>query len=92
MNKSNLVRHMAHGTRLSRSSAEAAVNSTLPGIAGSLARKEAVSLLGFGTFAARRRPARNPRTGETVSIDASTTAVFKPGKALGADLKSGAAS
>ena len=85
MNKSDIVRHVAGETGMSRSAAEAAVNSMLSGIAGSLAREEAVSLLGFGTFAAKRRPARtarNPRTGETVPVAASTTAVFKPGKAL----------
>ena len=57
----------------------------LPGIAGSLARREAVTPPGFGVFATRDRPARagrNPRTGETVQIAASTVPAFKPGKPL----------
>ena len=44
-----------------------------------------VSLPGFGTFATRARPARtgrNPRTGESVEIAASTVLAFKPGKTL----------
>ena len=85
MNKSDIVRHVAGETGLTGSAAEAAVNSMLSGIAASLARGEAVTLLGFGTLAARRRPARtarNPRTGESIPVAASTTAAFKPGKAL----------
>ena len=67
------------------SAAEAAVNAMLSGIAASLARGEAVSLLGFGSFGTRNRPARtgrNPRTGETLEIAASTVATFKAGKPL----------
>ncbi|MCY4318425.1 MAG: HU family DNA-binding protein [Alphaproteobacteria bacterium] len=85
MNKSDLVRHVADETGLSRSAAEAAVNAMLSGIAGSLVRKDAVSLVGFGTFSTRSRPARtarNPRTGEPLSVPAATVAAFKPGKSL----------
>ena len=85
MNKSDLVRRIVGETGLTRPDAEAAVNSMLPGIAASLARGEAVSLSGFGTFGTRRRPActgRNPRTGETLEIVASTAATFKAGKPL----------
>ncbi len=85
MNKSDVVRHVAEETGLTRSAAEAAVNSVLSCVAGSLARGEAVSLLGFGTFGTRSRPARtgrNPRTGESLEISASTVATFKAGKPL----------
>ena len=95
MNKSDLAQHVAGETGMSRSAAEAAVNAMLSGIAGSLARDEPVSLLGFGTFAARHRPARtarNPRTGGTVAVAASTTAAFKPGKTLKDALNAGAGS
>lgn len=85
MNKSDLARHVAEETGMTRSGAEAAVTSMLSGIAGSLARREAVNLSGFGTFGTKRRPARtgrNPRTGETLDISASTVATFKAGKPL----------
>ena len=94
MNKSDLVGHVAGETGLSWSAAEAVVNAMPSGIAGSLARKEAVSLLGFGTFSVRQRPARtarNPRTGETVSVPASTVAAFKPGKSLKNTVNAGTA-
>ena len=95
MNKSDLARHVAGETGMNRSAAEAAVNAVLSSIAESLARDEPVGLLGFGTFAARHRPARtarNPRTGGTVSVAASTTAAFKPGKTLKDALNAGAGS
>ena len=44
-----------------------------------------VSITGFGTFETRRRNARdgrNPATGETIHIPATTVAAFKVGKGL----------
>ena len=79
------MRRIVGETGLTRPDAEAAVNSMLSGIAASLARGEAVSLSGFGTFGTRSRPARtwrNPRTGESLKIAASTTPTFKAGKPL----------
>ncbi len=85
MKKTDLVRHVAEEAGVTQVTAAAAVNAMLSGIAGSLGRGEAVSLSGFGTFATRDRPARtgrNPRTGESVEIAASTVPAFKPGKTL----------
>ncbi len=51
----------------------------------SLQRGEEVSLVGFGTFSVRPRAARsgrNPKTGETITIQASRVPSFKAGKAL----------
>ncbi len=45
MNKSDLVRYVAGETGMSRSAAEAAVNAVLSGIAGSLARGEALECI-----------------------------------------------
>jgi DNA-binding protein HU-beta len=42
-------------------------------------------LTGFGTFAVterKERKGRNPRTGEEMTIPASKTVKFKPGKGL----------
>ena len=85
MNKSDLVRHVAGEPGLTTRAAEPTVNATLSGATGSLTRGEAVSLLGFGTFATRSRPAwtgRNPRTGESLEISASAVTTFKAGKRL----------
>ena len=54
-------------------------------IGEALAEGQVVRVAGFGTFVAKNRPARagrNPRTGEAVSIPASTVPSFKVAKAL----------
>ena len=54
-------------------------------VAEELAKGGKVQLVGFGNFEVSERPARegrNPRTGETMTIAASKTPKFKPGKAL----------
>ena len=50
-----------------------------------LARNGRVELRGFGAFSTRARDARtgrNPRTGETVAVDAKRVPYFKPGKEM----------
>jgi DNA-binding protein HU-beta len=57
----------------------------LDGIADQLADGNQVVLSGFGTFETRERAARtgrNPQTGESIDIAASTSAAFKPAAAL----------
>ena len=51
MNKSDIIRHVAGETGLTRSAAETAVDSMLSCIAGALARDEAVNLLPKGVIA-----------------------------------------
>ena len=54
-------------------------------IGEALARGDTVTIVGFGTFARKSRPARedrNPRTGERIAIGASNSVSFKVGKAL----------
>ena len=95
MNKADLVRHVAGETGMNGAAAGAAVNAVLSGISEALARGEPVGITGFGTFAARHRPARtarNPRTGKTIPAAASTTAGFEPGKTLKNAVNAGAAS
>jgi integration host factor subunit beta len=50
-----------------------------------LVRGDRVELRGFGAFSAKERQARNgrnPRTGETVKVDAKRLPFFKSGKGL----------
>lgn len=54
-----------------------------------LAQGGRVELRGFGAFSTRSRDARtgrNPRTGETVDVDAKRVPYFKPGKEMRARL------
>jgi integration host factor subunit beta len=58
-------------------------------IAERLARGGRVELRGFGAFSTRARDARtgrNPRTGETVDVNAKRVPYFKPGKEMRARL------
>ncbi len=54
-------------------------------IVGRLQADGRVELRGFGAFSTRARDARtgrNPRTGETVDVDAKRVPYFKPGKEM----------
>ena len=85
MNKTELVAAMAESADLSKKDAEKAVKAFTDAVAEELAKGGKVQLVGFGNFEVSERPARegrNPRTGETMTIAASKTPKFKPGKAL----------
>ena len=85
MNKAELIDAVAVDADISKASAARAVDSLVAAITSSLKSGESVTLVGFGTFSVRERPARsgrNPRTRETIQIDASSMPVFKAGKAL----------
>ena len=85
MMKSDLSARVAAEASLSRADAETAVTAVLGSIGDALAKGETVSLAGFGTFTMKDRPARqgrNPRTGQSIEIAASTVPSFKAGKAL----------
>ena len=85
MTKANIVDAVATKTGVTKKAAEAAVNAALEAVTEALKAGDKVQLVGFGTFEAKERPARvarNPRTGEEITIEASKTASFKVGKAL----------
>ncbi len=85
MNKNDLIAAVANSTGLSKSDAAKAVDGVIDSIAGALAKKEEVRLVGFGTFSVAHRKAsmgRNPRTGEAIQIKASNQPKFKAGKGL----------
>ena len=85
MNKADIAGDLARRTGLGKAQAAGAVEALFAAIGETLAEGEAVRVAGFGTFAVKNRPARagrNPRTGEAVSIAASTVASFKAAKAL----------
>lgn len=61
------------------------VDTVFASITDALAKEGRVELRGFGTFSVKHRDARtgrNPRTGETVEVDAKVMPFFKAGKAL----------
>jgi DNA-binding protein HU-beta len=85
MNKNELIAAVAETSGLSRSDATKAVEAVFDTVTRTLANGDEVRLVGFGTFSVARRKAstgRNPRTGEPMTIKASTQPKFKAGKGL----------
>ena len=85
MNKQELINAIADETGLSKKDTESTINSFVNVVSNTLADKDKVQLIGFGTFEARERSARkgkNPQTGEVIDIPASIAPAFKAGKAL----------
>ncbi|MBQ9065302.1 MAG: HU family DNA-binding protein [Blautia sp.] len=85
MNKAELIEAIAEDTNLTKKQAEEAVKSFIDVVTGELKNGGKVQLLGFGTFEVAERAARegrNPQTGETMTIKASKSPKFKPGKAM----------
>jgi DNA-binding protein HU-beta len=81
MNKSQLVDALAD--RLGdRRTAATAVDALLQIVVDTVRAGDSVSLAGFGVFESRARAARvgrNPRTGDTVDVPATTVPAFRPG-------------
>ncbi len=84
MNKGDLINEVAKVVS-TKKEALAAVDRVFSTITKALKKKDAVRLIGFGTFkVAQRKPrkARHPGTGEEIKIKAKKVAKFVPGKAL----------
>ena len=85
MTKTDLVAKVADTAGLTKKDADKAVNAMLEAVTGALKKGDKVTLVGFGTFETRKRPARigrNPQTKEEIKIPATTAPAFKAGKAL----------
>lgn len=85
MNKSELITAVADKADISKADAGKALDAFVEVIAKALKKNDKVSLVGFGTFAIRKRAARvgrNPKTGAALKIAASKNPSFKAGKAL----------
>lgn len=86
MIKSGLVRRLAErDPRRTMLEVERTVNTIFDEIAAALARGDRIELRDFGAFSIKKRTARsarNPRTGESIAVEASVQPYFKTGKAL----------
>ena len=85
MNKNELVAKMAEKAGLKKTEAEKALKAFTETVAEELKNGEKIQLVGFGTFETSERAARtgrNPQTGETIEIKASTSPKFKASKLL----------
>ncbi len=84
MNRGELVAAVTEATSLPRVQVEATLSAVLEQIVNATAAGDKVTLLGFGTFEARDRAARegrNPATGQALQIAATRSVGFKVGTA-----------
>ena len=85
MNKKEFIGVIAAKAGVSKKDTEAVYDALFASIVETLKAGEKVQVTGFGTFEVRERPervAKNPRTGETVTVEASKAPAFKPGKEM----------
>ena len=89
MNKAELIEAVAKATQLSKKDAMNAVNAAITTIKKETKKPTGVTIVGFGSFNTVKRKARqgrNPRTGAKITIKASKSVRFRPGKAYKAIL------
>jgi integration host factor subunit beta len=93
MTKSELIEKLSYTAgSLNKKEAEVVVNTIFDSIGDALIGGDRVEIRGFGSFTVRERDARearNPKSGEIVSIPAKKTPFFKTGKELRARVDNG---
>jgi len=85
MTKLELVEFIAEKADLTKADAGRALDAVVEGVTKALKKGDKVSLVGFGTFSAKKKPARvgrNPQTGAEVKIPARVAPAFKAGNKL----------
>lgn len=83
MNKEELVQEIAKKSKVTQKEASDVLAAMLETIESSVSKGHKVTLVGFGTFEARKRAprmGRNPQTGKELKIPARTVPVFSAGK------------
>ena len=85
MNKAELIAKLADDAGITKTQANATLDSFISAITKTLKGGGKVTLVGFGTFSVTKRAARNgrnPQTGAVIKIKAKKVARFKAGKEL----------
>lgn len=83
MNKEELVQEVAKKANVTQKEASEVINAWVETVQKTVAKGKKVTLVGFGTFEARKRAARtgrNPQTGKEIKIPAKTVPAFSAGK------------
>ena len=90
MTKAELIASIAKDSKISKASAEKAVNAFTNAVTKALKKGDKLALTGFGTFSVAKRRARmgrNPQTGKEIKIGATRVAKFKAGNLLKSAVK-----
>ncbi|MDB5252568.1 MAG: DNA-binding protein [Flaviaesturariibacter sp.] len=87
MNKAELIAQIAEDAGITKTQANASLDSFVAAVTKTLKKGDKVTLVGFGTFSVTKRAARNgrnPQTGAVIKIKARKVPKFKAGKELSA--------
>lgn len=85
LSKAELISSVVNLSGLTKADSTRAIDAIIQSIQTELSQGNDVRLTGFGTFCVKKREARdgrNPRTGKTIKIGATTFPKFKAGKNL----------
>ena len=86
LTKATIINNMFDKTGIAKKDIHTIVDELFEEVKEGLMDDRIIELRGFGTFEIRtrkgREKARNPKTGEYVSIDSHGVAIFRPGKEL----------
>jgi DNA-binding protein HU-beta len=83
MNKGELVDAIAIKANVTKKEADAVLSAVIETIVEAVSSGDKVTLVGFGSFEKRdraQREGRNPKTGETMTIAATSVPGFSAGK------------
>ncbi len=83
MNKGELVDKVSEKASVTKKQADAVISAAIESIMEAVSSGEKVTLVGFGSFEPRHRKereGRNPKTGDTMVIPATTVPAFSAGK------------
>ena len=89
MNKAELISKLADDAGITKTQANAALDSFVEAVTVTLKKGGKVTLVGSGSFSVTKRAARNgrnPQTGAVIKIKAKKVAKFKAGKELSAKM------
>ena len=86
LTKIDLVESVYLNTKIEKQDVQKVIDNLLEQLKSSMSDGKTIELRGFGTFEKRlrkgRSKARNPKTGEIVSVEPHYVAVFRPGREL----------
>ncbi|MBS0336883.1 MAG: HU family DNA-binding protein [Proteobacteria bacterium] len=85
MSKADLTDAVAKAAAISKTAAAEAVNALFDTVVAGVAKGNRVTVVGFGTFLARKRQARtgrSPANGKEIRIPARNCPAFTPGQAF----------
>ncbi len=82
MNKAELIEIAAKQADISKAAAGKVLDGIMAAVIKAVSKGDSVTLVGFGSFKSTKRAARtgkNPKTGDTIKIPATTVPKFSAG-------------